>query len=161
MVSLAYLIIFLKIEPHAFSHFRAMFYLDVIFSEPKKQVDSVDQQFHDSIIRDTQITNRNATSNSSIDSDYSLTSISINSRQSSVADDNARTSSFITNPSLYVFDFIRDSLTIKPNVLDDRTEVELSNILENAQPLSDIFTTNSAVIIDTTINSSIHDVCVL
>ena len=119
LVSVAYLIIFLKIEPHAFHHFKKMLYLDVFFqaaaaAAKRKSLDSVDRlrSINGSIARDTQSTvHHHDAHQSSIDSDHSLTSISINSRESSLVDaDERRKSSFNSNPSLYMFDFIRDTL---------------------------------------------------
>jgi hypothetical protein len=164
LVSVAYLIIFLKIEPHAFSHFKKMFYLDVFFqAAEKKPLDSVDRSINGSISRDTQSTVYHHDAHLiSIDSNHSMTSISINSSESSLVDVNEkRKSSFIMNPSLYVFDLIRDSLINRPSVVDDRTEVELSCILENMS--LDRLTNNSTgiIMIDTTINSNIHDVGIL
>jgi hypothetical protein len=164
LVSVAYLIIFLKIEPHAFNHFKKMFYLDMFFqAAEKKPLDSVDRPISGSISRDTQSTVYHHDAHLiSIDSNHSLTSISINSSESSLVDANEkRKSSFIMNPSLYVFDLIRDSLINRPSVVDDRTEVELSSILENMS--LDRLTNNSTgiIMIDTTINSNIHDVGIL
>jgi hypothetical protein len=168
LVSVAYLIIFLKIEPHAFHHFKKMFYLDVFFqatAAAKNPLDSVDRlrPINGSIARDTQSTvHHHDTHQISIDSDASLTSISINSRESSLVDaDERRKSSFNSNPSLYMFDFIRDSLLNRPSVVDDRSEVELSCILENMplNAVSNQTASNSAdITINTTINSNFHDV---
>jgi len=150
LVSVAYLIIFLKIEPHAYDHFKTMFYLDsMFFKAEKRTLDSSKRSINVSIARDT--------NQVSIDSDNSLTSISINSRESLVVDNRERkSSSFIMNPTSYVLDFIRESLISRPSVFDDRTEVELSCVLEDT-PLCNV-TRNSADVIDTTINSNIHDV---
>ena len=165
LVSVAYLIIFLKIEPHAFNHFKKMFYLDVFFqAAEKKPLDSVDRSINGSISRDTQSTVYHHDAHLiSIDSNHSMTSISINSSESSLVDVNEkRKSSFIMNPSLYVFDLIRDSLINRPSVVDDRTEVELSCILENIpiNAVSNRIASNSAgiITIDTTINNNFHDV---
>ena len=167
LVSVAYLIIFLKIEPHAFHHFKKMLYLDAFFqaAAAKKPLDSVDRlrSINGSISRDTQSTVHHPDAHQiSIDSDHSLTSISINSRESSLVDaDERRKSSFNSNPSLYMFDFIRDSLVNRPSVVDDRSEVELSCILEN-MPLnaaSNHIVNNSVdITINTTINNNFHDV---
>ncbi len=92
LVSIAYLIIFLTIEPLEviFHHFKKMFYLDVFFQVEKEKkknpLDSVDRlrPINGSIARDTQSTvHHHDAHQSSIDSDHSLTSISINSRKSS------------------------------------------------------------------------------
>jgi hypothetical protein len=62
LVSVAYLIIFLKIEPHAFHHFKKMLYLDVFFQAAavtaKNPLDSVDRlrPINGSIASDTQST---------------------------------------------------------------------------------------------------------
>jgi len=59
LVSVAYLIIFLKIEPHAFHHFKKMLYLDAFFqaAAAKKPLDSVDRlRSINGSIRDTQST---------------------------------------------------------------------------------------------------------
>jgi len=159
LVSVAYLIIFLKIEPHAFHHFKKMLYLDVFFQVEKEKnpLDSVDRlRPINGSIRDTQSTvHHHDAHQSSIGSDHSLTSISINSRESSLVDaDERRKSSFNSNPSLYMFDFIRDSLVNRPSVVDDRSEVELSCILEN---MSLVRLTNNSTGI-TTFNSNFHDV---
>ena len=163
LVSIAYLINFIKIEPHAFHHFKKMFYLDVFYqaaaaAAAKKPLDSVDRlrPINGSIARDTQSTvHHHDVHQVSIDSDHSLTSISINSRESSLVDaDERMKSSFNSNPSLYMFDFIRDSLVNRPSVIDDRSEVELSCILENMSIVS--LTNNSTGI--TTFNSNFYDV---
>jgi len=164
LVSVAYLIIFLKIEPHAFNHFKKMFYLDMFFqAAEKKPLDSVDRSINGSISRNTQSTVHHDTHHISIDSNHSLTSISINSRESSLVDaDERRKSSLIMSNSLYVFDLIRDSLVTRPSVVDDRTEFELSCILENIpiNAVSNRIASNSAdiITIDSTINNNFHDV---
>jgi hypothetical protein len=165
LVSEAYLIIFLKIEPHAFHHLKKLFYLDVFFqaatAAAKNPLDSVDRlrPINGSIARDTQSTvHHHDTHQISIDSDHSLTSISINSRESSLVDaDEGRKSSCNLNPSLCIFDFIKDSLVTRLSVIDDRSEVELSCILEN---MSLVRLTNNSTGI-TTISSNFHDVGIL
>ena len=147
LVSVAYLIIFLKIEPHAFNHFKTMFYLDVICSTISAYSENNDNNNSSNSVRQT--LDNGSYNDKSIYSD--------NNDHSSIGGSSTN-STLVTNPSQYIINILRDSFSYTPTMVDDRSELELNCILEqHAYPnQSESRRSQSGVVIDTTINSNIH-----
>jgi len=158
LVSVAYLIIFLKIEPHAFHHFKKMFYLDNIIC-PMVSVysenDNNNSNNNNNRSSDAQTLDSHHSHNKSCYNDKSIYSDNCKDDHSSIG--LSTNSTLVTNPSQFIINILRDSFSYTPTMIDDRSELELNCILEHATPNpSESRRSHQGVVIETTINSNIH-----